>query len=155
MSAHHLVGGPEGRWDPAHDVPGPGQWYALPLERIRGSGPARAFTRHCLDRWGVDEQEPFRQDAVLVVSELVTNAQQHAEAAEALRLRWQPPVLVIEVQDRGNGMPRVCPPTDDQLGGRGLTIVSKLVQRCHVVLGALGRKTVRVEMRLSPAEMGA
>lgn len=123
-----------------------GQNCSLALDGAGSSGVARAFTRNCLDRWGVDAGDQFGEDAVLVVSELVTNAHQHAEAAEALRLRWQPPLLVIEVEDRGSGMPRVCDPTDDLPGGRGLTIVTRLAQRSQVVLGTLGRKTVRVEM---------
>jgi anti-sigma regulatory factor (Ser/Thr protein kinase) len=125
-----------------------GQNCSLDLDGagVGSSRAARAFTRRCLHRWGVADGEQFGQDAVLVVSELVTNAHQHAEAAEVLRLRWQPPLLVIEVCDRGNGLPRVRELTDDLTCGRGMSIVERLVQRCQVVLGAFGRKTVRVEM---------
>lgn len=125
---------------------GEGQTFSLPLEGAVACRAARAFTRMCLSRWGVHDRDQFGEDAVLVVSELVANAHQHAEAAEALRLRWQPPLLVIEVQDRGQGMPRIREMTDDLPGGRGLSIVAGLVHRCQVVLGTVGRKTVRVEM---------
>lgn len=141
--------------DPGQGAAGSTWWDWLPLDRSRGSGAARMFTRRCLQRWGLDDLPVFRQDALLVVSELVTNAHQHADSAEALRLRWQPPVLVIEVEDRGAGLPWVRPFSDDLPGGRGLAIVSRLVQRCQVILGTLGRKTVRVEMRPCAVEAGA
>lgn len=74
-------------------------------------------------------------DAQLVVSELVTNAVQHAQmdAFEeiAVRARLTRDALRIEVEDTGQGFANPTPamPTPGSRGGRGLPIVARLA-RC-------------------------
>ncbi|RDG32241.1 ATP-binding protein [Streptomyces corynorhini] len=93
-------------------------------------GRARQLTRDRLDHWDLDEQT--RETAVLVVSELVTNAIVHAAGARVLcELREGEGHLRIAVEDQGYG------PTGPQLhhtgvdecegeGGRGLFLVDSL-----------------------------
>jgi anti-sigma regulatory factor (Ser/Thr protein kinase) len=118
----------------------------MPLGTERGSSRARAFARDCLNHWNLSDESAFGQDAILVVSELVTNALLHAETAEELRLTWQPPRLVVEVQDTGPGTPRVCRPNETEPGRRGLAIVTYLAHRWRIVRGPGRTKTIRVEL---------
>lgn len=66
------------------------------------------------------------QDALLVASELVTNAVRHGQPEITLGLRRDPECLVVEVSDGGDGLP-VLPaakPPPGRPAGRGLLIVA-------------------------------
>lgn len=135
------VAGPtEGEGGP--DPGSPWDTYRLPLAAARGSAVARAFAHWCLERWGLDGGV-FGDDAVLVVSELVTNAVVHAGLPEELQLSWHPPRLVVEVRDTGSGLPRLVPPESYEPGHRGLEIVNHLAHYWQVVPGPSTGKTVR------------
>lgn len=123
--------------------------YRFPLNKGGSSAAARVFTRRCLNHWGIGDATPVGEDAVLIVSELVTNALLHADLAEELRLSRQASTLVIEVRDVGRGVPHVRRADDSEPGSRGLEIVSKLAHRWRVTLAPAGRKTVRAELRLA------
>jgi len=69
---------------------------------------------------------PVVDDAVLVASELVTNAVLHAELPCQLRLVSTRDELRIEVEDRAHAQPQRRRPDDDDEHGRGLTIVAAL-----------------------------
>jgi anti-sigma regulatory factor (Ser/Thr protein kinase) len=94
-----------------------------------------------------------RQDAVVVVSELVTNAVLHAAAPVRLRLALAHPpegsVLRIEVSDGSPTPPRPRTPTRDLPDGRGLHIVQALAGR-YGVLETTEGKTVWAEITLEP-----
>src|SRR3990170_7807998 len=61
--------------------------------------------------------------AVLIVSELVTNAVVHAGTALTLRLDWDGPRLRIEVVDGGPARGALTSHQSPSGGGRGLFIV--------------------------------
>ncbi|MBK5222255.1 MAG: response regulator [Acidimicrobiia bacterium] len=84
-------------------------------------------------------------DAVLVVSELVTNAVVHARSTSDLTLHLRPGVLRIEVTDRGAGTPNPRSPGAHETGGRGLQIVSALAGAWGIDPTPAG-KVVWVEM---------
>jgi anti-sigma regulatory factor (Ser/Thr protein kinase)/CheY-like chemotaxis protein len=84
---------------------------------------ARAVVRDVLGRWGYRE---LIDDATLVVSELVTNAVEHARSTCAVILNRSEGGVRIEVRDQGPGSPSLQPPSDTAEGGRGLMIVSAL-----------------------------
>ncbi len=67
-------------------------------------------------------------DAVLVVSELVTNAVKNSaiNAAVKVWLWTDGQRLLIEVRDMGPGIPLLVDPTPDEDGGRGLAVVNAL-----------------------------
>lgn len=88
---------------------------------------ARAFCHGALSMWRVPE--PQQEDIILVVSELVTNAILHGEAAKQLRLRRTPLRVVVEVFDNGRRMPHPRLADLEAESGRGLHLVSRLADR--------------------------
>ncbi|MEU4027596.1 ATP-binding protein [Streptomyces anulatus] len=96
----------------------------------QGPAAARRWTRRHLRAWGLERQE---DEALLVVSELVTNASAFGGSVGlAMRVQQGPdagPILRIEVQDTGTGLPpdfRARRPGHDACSGRGLLLVSDL-----------------------------
>ncbi|MFJ4797353.1 SpoIIE family protein phosphatase [Kitasatospora purpeofusca] len=121
----------------------------------RSASAARAFVRDALLGWGLPE---VVDDAVVLVSELVTNAVVHAgTAAEVCCLREDGTVR-IEVTDHHpeRGLPSFADvPTTasdhyadaDGEGGRGLLMCAALAERWGVEYGS-GRKTVWFRLAL-------
>ncbi|CAN5506863.1 hypothetical protein BH23ACT3_BH23ACT3_18550 [soil metagenome] len=89
----------------------------------RSAAAARRFVGATLHRWGCTE--PL-DDAVLVASELVSNAVLHAGTACTLTLRLTAGVLRIDVGDLGEGSPELRFQPLSEPGGQGLHIVSAL-----------------------------
>jgi anti-sigma regulatory factor (Ser/Thr protein kinase) len=85
--------------------------------------PARAFVRQTLSSWSMQH---LLDDALVVVTELVTNAITHAESDCVLRLSRTPSTLRIEVLDDGTGTPEPQPPTATEEHGRGLHLIAAL-----------------------------
>ncbi|GAA2497344.1 hypothetical protein GCM10010406_37240 [Streptomyces thermolineatus] len=120
--------------------------YRLPLGTGGDAGTARLFARRCLEGWGIADDGPFGQDVVLVVSELVTNALRHAGRAVEMRLSWDGPLLVVEVDDSGEGLP-VRGDGDVRVpGGHGLVMVDRITRSWSVRRAPHGGKTVRAEL---------
>ncbi len=95
---------------------------ALTLGESRVSASqARQFTTATLAHWGVGRETA--EPAVLVVSELVSNALLHAAGGVELRLRRTQRQLHVDVRDRNTRLPsrRGAEPSDE--GGRGLHLV--------------------------------
>jgi DNA-binding NarL/FixJ family response regulator len=84
---------------------------------------ARQFVNDTLRKWSCDS---IIDDALLVVSELVTNAVTHAASTCRLVLRLAPGVLRIEVADNGTGSPEPQSLDLQRASGRGLMIVSAM-----------------------------
>jgi CheY-like chemotaxis protein/anti-sigma regulatory factor (Ser/Thr protein kinase) len=89
----------------------------------RSAAAARRFVEATLHRWGWFDQ---LDDAVLVVSELVSNAVLHAGTPCTLTLRLSTNVLRVEVADGGGGSPELRTQPLSEPGGQGLRIVSAL-----------------------------
>ena len=64
----------------------------------------------------------FDERAVLLVSELATNAVLHARSPFEVRVRWIP-TRRIEVRDASIDLPKIADPSSDDLHGRGLRLV--------------------------------
>lgn len=91
------------------------------------AGTARRKVRQLLDAWGVGPDTS--DNALLVTSELVTNALTHAASERIVcRLRLRAGRLHIEVEDenRGDTLPAQRSPDADEQCGRGLQLVSAL-----------------------------
>lgn len=118
-----------------------------------GVGQARHRMREQLRRGGVPES--VVDDAILILSELLSNACRHgrplghAEVGDGdVRAAWHVDPsgrLTVEVTD-GGGPTRPVPstPSVTARGGRGLNIISALAQEWGVRDGAAGEVTVWV-----------
>ncbi|WP_353946458.1 ATP-binding protein [Streptomyces sp. HUAS MG91] len=88
---------------------------------------SRRITAASLRHWKVPTA--IIDDAVLIVSELVTNAIEHGGRDTVLRIRLQGDDLCIEVAD-GKQTPAVLQtPTEDSESGRGLFLVALLTDQ--------------------------
>jgi anti-sigma regulatory factor (Ser/Thr protein kinase) len=82
---------------------------------------SRAFIREHLDEWGASHCE---HEAVLVVSELVTNVVRHAHTEIHLHAEWDAATLRVEVRDGSSVLPAIADLEDEH--GRGLRLVQQL-----------------------------
>lgn len=73
--------------------------------------------------------EPAIEDAVLVTSELVTNAVIHAHSSPDVEVVIDDHVVSIAVNDAAHTMPLPRQATTDDLSGRGLGIVARLSEQ--------------------------
>ncbi|THA67120.1 ATP-binding protein [Streptomyces sp. A0958] len=99
--------------------------FALPAHPESVAG-ARRLTKARLDEWRTGGDA--REAAVLIVSELVTNAVVHTASARVVcELRYLTGGLRVSVQDQGHqpGGPRLGRGADDE-HGRGLLLVDSL-----------------------------
>jgi anti-sigma regulatory factor (Ser/Thr protein kinase) len=147
--AHHVddVGGQlaDGTWPPAeyryHHVDLPASLLA--------PGHARAWAGAELDRGGLSARE--RDDVMLLLSELVTNAVRHAgrgeHAAVTVRLAVADGSIRIEVCDAGDGFSpaQISRPAPDAIGGRGLFVIDAMAARWGTHRG--GDHCVWLELR--------
>ncbi len=69
-----------------------------------------------------------RNDAIVVVSELVTNALVHGRPPRTLHVHMAPDTIVIEVSD-GSPVPAATVDPTGRVGGQGLRIVEALCER--------------------------
>ncbi|MFF2197607.1 ATP-binding protein [Streptomyces sp. NPDC058157] len=114
---------------PRRRPPATRQRLHLALDGVRGQvAKGRDFTRRALRDRGWDQTESS-EDALLVVSELLTNANLHAGGCLQLVLTLGD-TLRIEVFDGSPVPPRRVPsPRRGVPGGHGLHIVSRLSDR--------------------------
>jgi|1185.fasta_scaffold205717_2 anti-sigma regulatory factor (Ser/Thr protein kinase) len=94
--------------------------FALEPASIRA---AREFVRDCVEQTGVDVDS-----AVLLTSELATNAVEHAHSAYQIEVRHLPDAVRVELSnDEPQMLPAMTEPHDT--GGRGLHLVDALASR--------------------------
>jgi len=98
------------------------------LVELPAEPSAVAIARSFVAEYASGLDPVLRDDAELLVSELVSNAVQHGRPSISLRVRTDPPGIGIEVQDEGPDLPSLPPeePTTDRPSGRGLRIVAAL-----------------------------
>jgi anti-sigma regulatory factor (Ser/Thr protein kinase) len=111
---------------------------------------ARRLVAELLLAWDQPHLDTLADDALLVVSELVTNAVVHAGADSGvlhLDIRTdQNGSLHVGVSDGSSIPPFVKEPTGDAEGGHGLPIVTQLSARWGVESTDTGGKRVWVEL---------
>jgi serine phosphatase RsbU (regulator of sigma subunit)/anti-sigma regulatory factor (Ser/Thr protein kinase) len=88
----------------------------------------------------------LRDDAELVVAELVTNALLHGSPPITLRVHRRPDAVRIEVDDHGPRPPIVVRGGHDAMTGRGLTLVGRLSRAWGVEPCSAGGKTVWADL---------
>jgi anti-sigma regulatory factor (Ser/Thr protein kinase) len=68
------------------------------------------------------------EDAVLVLSELVTNAMVHAADGCTIEVRHRDDLLRLEVRDRSPQGPLMRPARPSDIGGRGMHVVDAVAE---------------------------
>ncbi|MFB7028121.1 MULTISPECIES: ATP-binding protein [unclassified Streptomyces] len=115
-----------------------------------------AAARRAAGRWleGSRARPARAEEAVLVVSELVTNVVRHVRGPCVLTLTVRGPLLDIAVADRSEELPwtsREAP--GDERGGFGFPLIRGLGGRIKVV-PALGGKSLHVALDLDSGGIG-
>lgn len=105
--------------------------YRLVLPEVRPEvlGLVREIVRVHLRMWG---KSALADSAVLGVTELLTNVMVHADSGCELMIREKPNGVFVSIVDYGNGLPQVKEPTGHQTTGRGLALLSGLVDEWDV-----------------------
>ncbi|WP_432544166.1 ATP-binding protein [Kineococcus sp. SYSU DK002] len=117
---------------------------SLSLERSRrAASQARAFVRERCVREGVTES--VCDTAVLLVSEIVTNAVEHARSRVELAVAVTPARVRVEVGDQNGALPAIQRADPGAVHGRGMAIVDGLAGDWGVRPEARG-KTVWFEL---------
>lgn len=115
----------------------------LPPERVSASA-ARRFVKDVCTRWGCDHA---LDEALVIVSELVTNAVVHARTTCHLRLSRRDGAVRIDVRDEGAGSPDLHEAAEDDEHGRGLLLVSAMCRAWGVEPAGAGRgKSIWAEL---------
>jgi anti-sigma regulatory factor (Ser/Thr protein kinase) len=91
--------------------------------RTVGLAAVRRFVVDALARWGLGR---LSDDALIVVSELVTNVVEHAHTAGTVRVSTYVEGVRIEVEDASTEVPVLRFPGPDRADGHGLSIVEHL-----------------------------
>lgn len=116
---------------------------------VRSAGEARRFLAAALRGWGA---MAYRDDATVLLSELVANAVLHARTDIALCVDLQPDCLRLSVTDHSPRQPVLRHYSDQSTTGRGLTLVGALARRWGVDPVPDGGKTVWAEVGLDRVE---
>jgi anti-sigma regulatory factor (Ser/Thr protein kinase) len=112
-------------------------------------GEARAVLRSACLAWGVDDE--VRDDAELIVSELVANVVDHAGTRCTLGVTATDDGLLIEVRDFYPCSPPQARPVDPAARrGRGLQVVAALSSRWGVIPYPDGKSIWALLPRASP-----
>lgn len=91
--------------------------------------------------------EVTEADAMLVVSELVTNAVRHAVGGCSVDLTLRPDAMDIDVSDQSREPPHPRSPSPDGDGGYGWGIIARLTSELTVMCHGSG-KTVHARIDL-------
>jgi anti-sigma regulatory factor (Ser/Thr protein kinase) len=113
---------------------------------------AREVTSRALGQWHCASE--CVDDAVLIVSEMVTNAIRHGRGRVRLRLQWSAGYLRVEVRDASPLLPKLLPANPAAERGRGLRIVNRLASRWGSTRLREG-KVVWVDLRCQAARARA
>jgi anti-sigma regulatory factor (Ser/Thr protein kinase) len=88
--------------------------------------------RHFLRATLAGDRRPFADDAVLLTSELVTNAVVHAQTAVDVEIDVDAERVTVLVRDFGGGVPVLLDPPPEADRGRGLAMVDALARQWGV-----------------------
>jgi anti-sigma regulatory factor (Ser/Thr protein kinase) len=84
--------------------------------------------RQALRRWLEERSRANPEDAMLVLSELVTNAMVHARAGCTIEVQHHDDVVRLEVRDPSAAPPTMRTAHPHNIGGRGLRLVAAVAQ---------------------------
>ncbi|MFB6783125.1 MULTISPECIES: ATP-binding protein [unclassified Streptomyces] len=141
------------------DDPHQGHWptEALHVAEVFGGEPgciaqARALADRFLIRltteWLAVLGEHTRNDLMLAVSELVTNADRYTHGPYLLELEGTARRISVTVYDSSTALPVLFSPDPSRLGGHGMEIVVALCDRLTAERVPVGKR-IRAEFELS------
>ena len=111
---------------------------------------AREAVRSAVTEWQLTS---CLDDALLIASELVTNAATHGFGEVSLHLRVSGSLLRIEVHDEQvDALPETRAPDDTEPGGRGLHLVEALSSNWGLEVGAR-TKTIWAEIPCGTSQL--
>jgi anti-sigma regulatory factor (Ser/Thr protein kinase) len=111
---------------------------AEPMQiRLRPDDSCASIARQFVGEQLVQAGPEWRENALLVTSELVTNAYQHGTGTIEIRVKPSGGHLLIEVLDQGSPADVAIRPGTGEFGGWGLRIVDELATEW----GVQGRNT--------------
>ena len=108
---------------------------------------AAGLARRFVERTLTDCPDECRDAAVLVTSELVTNAVLHGRTTVQLEVVTARDRVLVAVTDGGSRRLERRPPDDSREGGRGLVVVESVADRVGTIDHGTG-KTVWALLRL-------
>ncbi|MFB0620583.1 ATP-binding protein [Streptomyces sp. AGS-58] len=116
---------------------------------------ARDWARSHLDELGWSDTAPeTADDVLLVVSELVTNAQIHAHSTAQLVMSWDSDCLHIAVHDTSPELPSPRQPDSLQPGGRGILLMNALAESWEARPCPHGKTVIACFRPSSPGDDG-
>jgi anti-sigma regulatory factor (Ser/Thr protein kinase) len=109
----------------AHDRSTDGDRLSVAFDRnIQNTSEARVWIAEFVDAHAGGDA--LRDDAALVVSELVTNALRHGAGTVVLRASLVDGYFNIAVTDSGDALPHQLPIDAERIGGLGLHIIERV-----------------------------
>jgi len=109
---------------------------------------ARSFTARFVDQlrteWCARIEDRAVEEVLLVVSELVTNADRHSNGPYILELEGTDMSVSIWVYDSSAALPRRFPRDPERVGRHGLEIVHALAERVTVERVPVGKRVCAV-----------
>ncbi|AZS89183.1 ATP-binding protein [Streptomyces griseoviridis] len=109
---------------------------------------ARSFASHFVEQlrteWCATIDPRVQGEVLLVVSELVTNADRHSNGPYILELEGTDAAVVVSVYDSSEALPRRFPKDPERIGRHGLEIVHALAGRVTVERIPVGKRVVAV-----------
>ncbi|WP_431683468.1 ATP-binding protein [Kitasatospora sp. KL5] len=125
------------------------EWSVSFTDAVQCVAEVRACARAFLTRAHLPR--PLREDALLVISELVTNSVHHTHGPGSLHLANGPGGLDVDVSDTSRLLPqpRFAEP-GTALDGRGLALVAALCDTVSVTLDTASGKTVHAHLAPLP-----
>jgi anti-sigma regulatory factor (Ser/Thr protein kinase) len=126
---HGGVIGPDRDGEPSPEVcevPDGGEVSELFMPEPRAIRAARRLVERTLRAWGDDE---LVNDALIVTSELATNAVVHGESPFRVSMSCDPDTLKLAIHDAGRDSPRPRDAGPEAANGRGLALVDMASKR--------------------------
>ena len=105
---------------------------------------AEQFLRQLRSEWCAPVDTRAVGDLLLVVSELVTNADRHSDGPYILELEGTDTSLTVVVYDSSETLPRVFPRNPERVGRHGLEIVRALARDVRVERVPVGKRVCAV-----------
>ncbi|MER8007639.1 ATP-binding protein [Streptomyces sp. NPDC094149] len=105
---------------------------------------AAHFVRSLRTEWCATIDERSENEVLLVVSELVTNADRHSNGPYILELEGTDAAVTVCVYDSSGALPRRFPRDPERIGRHGLEIVHALASRVVVERVPVGKRVSAV-----------